>query len=55
MPEITKLPGKRYICMDESTKGDILNEGIIKQFTGGDKVEARGMYNSKMTQFTPTI
>ena len=53
MPEITKLPGKRYICMDESTKGDILNEGIIKQFTGGDKVEARGMYNSKMTQFTP--
>ena len=53
MPEITKLPGKRYICMDESTKGDTLNEGIIKQFTGGDKVEARGMYNSKMTQFTP--
>ena len=53
MPEITKLPGKRYICMDESTKGDVLNEGIIKQFTGGDRVEARGMYGIKMTQFIP--
>ena len=53
MPEITKLPGKRYICMDESTKGDVLNEGIIKQFTGGDKVEARGMFSKQMTQFTP--
>ena len=25
--------------MDEPTKGDVLNEGIVKQLTGGDEVQ----------------
>ena len=33
--------------MDEPSKGDELNEGIMKQLTGGDEIEGRGMYEKK--------
>ena len=37
--------------MDEPSKGDELNEGIMKQLTGGDEIEGRGMYEKKMVKF----
>ena len=52
-PEIAKLKGKRYVSMDEPSKGDELNEGIMKQLTGGDEIEGRGMYEKKMVKFIP--
>ena len=52
-PEIAKLKGKRYVSMDEPSKGDELNEGIMKQLTGGDEIEGRGMYEKKMIKFIP--
>lgn len=51
-PEIAQLKGKRYAIMQEPTKGDILNEGIMKQITGGDKIDARGLYKDAIS-FVP--
>ena len=39
--------------MDEPTAGDELNEGIMKQMTGGDEMEGRAMYAKTMCKFTP--
>ena len=52
-PEIAKLKGKRFVSMDEPSAGDELNEGIMKQMTGGDEMEGRGMYAKKMLKFYP--
>ena len=52
-PEITKLKGKRFISMDEPSAGDELNEGIMKQMTGGDEMEGRSMYAKEMLKFYP--
>jgi P4 family phage/plasmid primase-like protien len=52
-PEIAKLKGRRFVSMDEPSAGDELNEGIMKQMTGGDEMEGRNMYAKKMCKFTP--
>jgi P4 family phage/plasmid primase-like protien len=52
-PEIAKLKGKRFVSMDEPTVGDELNEGIMKQMTGGDEMEGRAMYAKSMCKFVP--
>ena len=39
--------------MDEPSAGDELNEGIMKQMTGGDEMEGRAMYAKKMLEFVP--
>jgi len=53
-PEIVALKGKRYVVMAEPSKGDVINEGIMKQFTAGnDKITARGMYMIDALEFLP--
>ena len=54
-PEITKLKGKRFISMDEPSAGDELNEGIMKQMTGGDEMEGRSMYAKEMLNFIHSL
>lgn len=50
--EIVQLKGTRYAVMQEPTKGDKLNEGIMKEITGGDKLQGRALFRDSIT-FTP--
>jgi P4 family phage/plasmid primase-like protien len=48
-PEIAQLKGKRYSVMQEPSKGQILNEGIMKEITGGDPLQGRALYHDTLT------
>jgi P4 family phage/plasmid primase-like protien len=43
-PDIIGLQAKRFIYMQEPDEGEKLNTARIKQFTGNDIVEARGLF-----------
>lgn len=51
-PEIAALKGIRYAVMQEPSKGDNLNEGIMKELTGEDPIQGRGLYQDAVT-FVP--
>ena len=42
--EVLKLKGVRYAVMQEPSKGAKLNEGVMKELTGGDPIQVRGLY-----------
>jgi P4 family phage/plasmid primase-like protien len=52
-PELVNLRTVRYAVMQEPSKGDKLNEGIMKQITGGDTIQARGLYAANAISFNP--
>jgi P4 family phage/plasmid primase-like protien len=53
-PEIVALRGKRYVVMQEPSKGDAINEGIMKQFTSGvEPIIARAPYMIAPLHFIP--
>jgi P4 family phage/plasmid primase-like protien len=55
-PELLALKGKRYAVMQEPSKGDVINDGIMKQMTSGeDVVQARGLYQSNTVSFVPAF
>jgi P4 family phage/plasmid primase-like protien len=51
-PEVALLKGVRYAVMSEPSKTDKLNEGILKQLTGGDLLQGRALYAS-ILEFKP--
>jgi len=54
-PEIANLKGIRFACMQESTKGDRINDGVMKQLTGKDPLTGRKLFHDPITfypQFT---
>ena len=53
-PEIAELKGVRYAVMQESSKGDAVNEGVLKQLTSGtDTIQGRQLYAPGPTRFVP--
>ena len=53
-PEIVQLKGKRFAVMQEPSKGDQINEGIMKQLTSGkDPIQARAPYMLQTISFIP--
>ena len=50
--EVAQLIGKRYAVMQEPSKGDRINEGILKELTGGDPIQARALFKDSIT-FVP--
>lgn len=51
-PEIADLKGVRYAVMQEPSKNDRLNDGIMKELTGEDPIQARGLWKEPVT-FVP--
>jgi P4 family phage/plasmid primase-like protien len=52
-PELVQLKGVRYAVMQEPSKGDKINEGIMKQITGGDPIQARAPYMTQTISYIP--
>lgn len=48
-PEIAELKGKRYAVMQEPSKGDTLNDGVMKMLTGQDPIQANPKYRDPIT------
>jgi putative DNA primase/helicase len=51
--EIAALAGKRLVVMSELPSSGRLNEGVVKDLTGGDTISARFLYGEPF-QFKPT-
>jgi len=53
-PEIVQLKGKRYAVMQEPSKTDVINEGMMKQLTSGkDPLQGRAPYMPQTISFIP--
>ena len=50
--EIVQLMGVRYAVMQEPSIGDRINEGIMKELTGGDPIQGRALFKDSVT-FVP--
>ena len=51
-PEIIALKGKRFVSMVESDKKDQINNGMLKELTGGDSISGRGLFKDQ-EEFKP--
>jgi P4 family phage/plasmid primase-like protien len=47
--EIVQLMGVRYAVMQEPSKGEKINEGIMKEITGGDPIQGRALFKEAVT------
>jgi P4 family phage/plasmid primase-like protien len=52
-PEIIQLKGTRYAVMQEPSKGDKINEGIMKQLSAGDALTGRAPFMVEAQTFVP--
>lgn len=50
--EVMQLKGVRYAVMQEPSKDAKINEGVMKELTGGDPIQARALYCESET-FVP--
>lgn len=51
--ELADLHGKRFVAAVETSRGEKLNEALVKQLTGGDSIKARRM-REDYWEFRPT-
>ena len=50
--DVARLKGARYVTCEEPTEGVRLNEGLLKQLTGGSKITCRFLYGEEF-EYTP--
>jgi P4 family phage/plasmid primase-like protien len=48
-PELMPIRNRRFIYMAEPDEGEPLNTSLMKQFTGEDSVEARGLFKDQVS------
>ena len=47
--EIVQLKGVRFAVIQEPSKNEQINEGIMKEITGGDPIQARALFKDTIT------
>lgn len=48
-PEIALMKDTRYAVMQELSKGDVINEGVVKELTGDDLLYGRSLYKDMVS------
>ena len=51
-PEVIRSKGKRFCYFEEPNSNERINTGRLKEYTGGDKIEGRGLYQTNI-EFKP--
>jgi P4 family phage/plasmid primase-like protien len=51
--DLQDLPGKRLVVTNETARGGVLDDALIKDMTGGDRLVGRKLYGSPF-EFAPT-
>ena len=51
-PEVLKNKGKRFVTLQEPDEYEEVNVGAMKEYTGGDKITARGLHKDPI-EFKP--
>ena len=51
-PEVVESKGKRYAYLEEPSEGERINIGLMKEYSGGDKIKGRGLW-SNFIEFKP--
>ena len=51
-PEVVSSKGKRYAYLEEPDEGERINVGLMKEYSGGDKIKGRGLW-SNFIEFKP--